>query len=45
MFEGGGLPPEFADLLGMHMGGGRRGGGGMGNGMSFSFSSGGLGGF
>ena len=42
MFAGGGLPPEFADLLGGAMGGGRMGGGGMhfgGPGMSFSFSS------
>jgi len=46
MFAGGGLPPEFADLLGggfgMHGGGGRHFR--MGDGMSFSFSSMGPGG-
>ena len=36
MFAGGGLPPEFADLLGGSMGGGSFQMGGPG--MSFSFS-------
>ena len=39
MFAGGGLPPEFADLLGGMHGGGTTFRMGGGQGMSFSFSS------